>query len=97
MSNQNKNQRIPTHKPKSLPARDSRPSAHRRGYTRRWAALSQLILRDRPICERCNRNISTEVHHLDGLGPNGPRGYDMTNLQALCKSCHSQITGSTSR
>lgn len=47
-----------------------------------------------PVCEwverdesgswqRCDRE-AVHVHHIDGLGCRGPRGYDMGNLQALC-------------
>lgn len=32
------------------------------------------------------------VHHLDGLGPKGPRGFDPANVQALAKVCHDRET-----
>jgi len=35
---------------------------------------------------------ATDVDHIDGLGPNGPRGHDWSNLRALCHSHHSQRT-----
>ena len=35
---------------------------------------------------------ATDVDHIDGLGPLGPRGYDPGNCRALCHSCHSWRT-----
>jgi hypothetical protein len=35
---------------------------------------------------------SAHVHHLDGLGPQGPRGFDPENLMALCPRCHALRT-----
>ena len=59
---------------------------------RRWRRLRARILRERPFCECGCGKPSTDVHHLDGLGLNGPRGYDPANLQALAHDCHSRIT-----
>lgn len=38
------------------------------------------------------RPPATEVDHVDGLGPLGPRGHDWSNLRALTKRCHSRVT-----
>jgi ribose 1,5-bisphosphokinase PhnN len=35
---------------------------------------------------------ATDVDHIDGEGPLGPRGHDWTNLRALCHSHHSKRT-----
>lgn len=58
-----------------------------------WVATSNEYLRQHPWCEdsRCTK-AATEVHHIDGRGPRGPRGHDWSNLQALCKRHHSQRT-----
>ncbi|TFB96539.1 HNH endonuclease [Cryobacterium sp. MDB2-A-2] len=40
------------------------------------------------------RQEATQVDHIDGLGPNGPRGFDNNNLQALSASHHSRKTAS---
>ena len=71
--------------------KQQRESAHRRGHTRRWAALSRRWLRDHPACARCGQP-AVHTDHIDGLGPRGPRGFDPTNLQSLCASCHSAKT-----
>jgi 5-methylcytosine-specific restriction protein A len=70
----------------------ARPSFRQRGYDARWDRLSKRFRRSHPTCP-CGQP-SQVVHHLDGLGPTGPRGYDESNLQALCKQCHDRITGS---
>lgn len=49
-------------------------------------------------CEHCQqlppwaRQQATDVDHIDGLGPLGPRGYDWDNLQALSHAHHSHKT-----
>jgi hypothetical protein len=54
--------------------------------------LVERVLDDRPICERCSMNPSTDVHEVirrsqwrDGI-------YVMDNLRALCRRCHRWIT-----
>ena len=76
-----------------------RPSSRERGYGERWRAVARAYLHSHPFCE-CGpdccpngcRRPSRQVDHIDGLGPNGPRGYDPTNLQALAVECHSRKT-----
>lgn len=64
--------------------------------TKQWRSCAKAFLRAHPGCAVLNCSWpATEVHHIDGQGPNGPRGRDWTNLRALCKSHHSQITGAT--
>lgn len=80
--------RCPEHKPK-----DHRPGARRRGYDNRWERTRHAFLRANPNCHEdgCLER-ATDVHHLDGLGPKGPRGHDWMNLEALCHAHHSQRT-----
>jgi 5-methylcytosine-specific restriction enzyme A len=63
------------------------------GYDRRWMRLRARKLRRDPICEwrDCDREAK-HVHHIDGLGCRGPRGYDMGNLMALCAAHHNPIS-----
>lgn len=68
-----------------------RPEGHARAYNARWSAFSKVYLKRHPTCAECAQR-ATEVDHLDGLGPDGPRGYDWDNCQALCKPCHSRKT-----
>ena len=65
-----------------------------------WQRTRGEYLRTHPYCEcpECEqlpallRPRATEVDHIDGLGPNGPRGHEWTNLQAMTKSHHSRKT-----
>lgn len=60
---------------------------------RRWRVLSAAVLRERPTCQApgCQAR-SREVHHLDGLGLDGPHAYHRANLAALCRRHHSRAT-----
>lgn len=79
------------------PAAAPRPSAHQRGYGVRWRAYRRAYLAEHPLCELCKQagrvTAAEHVHHLDLLGPTGARGYDPSNLQALCESHHNSISG----
>lgn len=72
----------------------SRPSSGQRGYNSYWRKLRQRVLNDQPLCEHClkeNRITSaTEVDHIIPLRHGGTN--DISNLQALCKPCHSRKT-----
>lgn len=72
-------------------AEAKRGSAAERGYGARWRRTKARQLRVHPLCADCNAR-ATDVHHLDGLGPKGPRGHDPSNLLSLCHSCHSKRT-----
>lgn len=79
----------------------ARGTAAERGYGSRWQRARLSVLAERPLCEDCrDRGLVAEgvdVHHLDGLGPLGPRGYDPDNLRVLCHSCHSRTTAAESK
>lgn len=77
-----------------------RESARDRGYDRRWERTRRAYLRAHPLCE-CEhcltlpddmRPAATDIDHIDGLGPSGPRGHDRTNLRAMSHSHHSRRT-----
>lgn len=78
----------------------ARGSARSKGYDRRWERTRAAYLDEHPLCE-CEthtalppllRPLAEHVHHLDGLGPRGPRGHDPSNLQALTQRCHARVT-----
>jgi 5-methylcytosine-specific restriction protein A len=71
-----------------------RPSASSKGYDAQWRKTRQEFLRAYPVCqdERGCVAKATDVDHIDGEGPRGPRGHDWTNLRALCHSHHSKRT-----
>jgi 5-methylcytosine-specific restriction protein A len=82
-------------------ARVLRRATKRKPYDRAaWSRTRLAYLRANPYCE-CDecmalslllRPLATEVNHIDGLGPLGPRGHDWTNLQSMTKAHHSRIT-----
>jgi hypothetical protein len=63
------------------------------GYDRHWMKLRASKLRRAPLCEWPGCAHEAEhVHHIDGLGFRGPRGYDMGNLMSLCAAHHNPIS-----
>lgn len=79
----------------------ARPGARAQGYNRAWERTRAAYLEEHPYCEcdECEqlsiliRPLAEHVHHIDGLGPLGPRGHDHANLQALTAAHHSRETG----
>lgn len=69
----------------------NRPTASARGYGSRWQRFQKQYLNAHPPCVECGQG-ATCVDHKDGKGPLGERGYDETNLQALCARCHGKKT-----
>lgn len=92
--------------PKHAKARDlQRGSSYERGYDVKWARTRTAYLdhlrgldpEGLARCEECGQSEAElehplEVDHIDGLGPNGPRGHDFENLQALCRHDHQRKT-----
>lgn len=59
---------------------------------RRWERTRRLVLeRDGWRCQGCGRSGWLEVDHIRPLSRGGDH-FDLGNLQALCKSCHSRKT-----
>ncbi len=80
----NKPKRTPKHRPDS-----------NKTYGRRWRKIRKPFIEQNPLCAEClKRGVYTpaeEVHHILPLSKGGT--HDYSNLEALCKSCHSTITG----
>lgn len=82
-------------------ARALRRGSSRAGYDRTWQRTRKAYLRVNPycMCEPCAdlpmplRPVATEVDHIDGLGPLGPRGHDWANLRSMTKAHHARETG----
>ncbi len=79
----------------------ARPSARGKGnYDGKWMRTRLAYLAANPLCEceECAalpsvmRPWATEVDHIDGLGPRGPRGHDWSNLQSMTHAHHSRKT-----
>jgi len=84
----------PAHTQQQRRVSDSRrPNSRARGYDAKWEATRADHLTLEPWCQHphCTRP-ATDVDHIDGLGPLGPRGHDHDNLQSLCHPHHSAKT-----
>lgn len=63
-------------------------------YGTAWRIIRCSYIAAHPLCEQCLKDgrmaPAQEVHHILPLSDGGTN--DSSNLMALCKSCHSQIT-----
>lgn len=68
------------------------------GYDSKWERTRKDYLRLHPLCQWHEGCIApaVDVHHLDGLGPLGPRGHDFSNLEGLCRRHHAKTTAAES-
>ena len=75
---------------------DTRPSAHARGYDRRWQKVRARYLAQHPLCNHCSTDtrpvVATQVDHVIPHKGNRALFNDPGNLQGLCHSCHSKKT-----
>lgn len=53
-----------------------------------WKRFSAQILRDRPVCEDCGKEPSSEVHHTSYADP-----LDPGSVRALGANCHKKYHG----
>lgn len=64
--------------------------------SKEWRAIRLVVLTNNPYCEECLKNgiktIATDVDHVIDIKDEPTRCLDITNLQGLCKSCHSTKT-----
>ena len=64
--------------------------------TSRWGALRAMYLAHNPLCEECQRHgeivPAEQVHHRLDLSVRPDMAFDMANLEALCRPCHSRET-----
>lgn len=71
---------------------DRNPAIHKK-YGRGWKRIRDKYIKQHPLCEECIKYkrvvVATEVHHKLPLSQGGT--HELSNLVALCKSCHSRI------
>jgi len=85
---------LSTYKPKP---KDNRPSAHKRGYGKRWQRARKYYLSKNPLCVKCKeQGLTVLAEVVDHIIPH--RGdmvlfWDVSNWQGLCTMHHSQKTG----
>lgn len=81
---------------KSLGKRERQP--HELLYnTARWQRVRMFVLRRHPACqaEGC-RSLASEVDHIQPISEGGAQWHE-SNLQALCKPCHTRKTAEEAR
>jgi 5-methylcytosine-specific restriction protein A len=73
---------------------EQRGSAAQRGYDRQWQRLRLAFLRRNPLCIECSKvGITVAATEVDHITPKRDGGQDeWSNLQPLCKPCHSRKT-----
>ena len=74
-----------------------RPLRSRVYDTLRWRTQTRpaILARDNFRCVKCGSDFLCEIDHIKPIPRTGPvreAYYDESNLQTLCKSCHSEKT-----
>lgn len=69
----------------------ARSSKQQRVYTEQRIPLVKKVLSDQPVCIRCFRARSTDVHELKSRARGGSIT-DESNVVAICRACHNYIT-----
>lgn len=68
--------------------------------SKEWRAIRMVVLINQPYCVECEKTgiyeRATEVDHIVDIKDDRNRCLDTTNLQSLCKKCHSKKTYQTS-
>lgn len=70
-----------------------RPRSAKRAaiYREQRIPLVRELLAARPVCERCHRAPSVDVHEIQSRARGGSI-LDVENLAALCRPCHAWVT-----
>jgi 5-methylcytosine-specific restriction protein A len=75
----------------------ARPPVDRRYGTALWQRIRKAVLAAEPMCRECRRRdparpqFAQEVDHIQPI-EDGGEFFSITNLQPLCKPCHSRKT-----
>jgi 5-methylcytosine-specific restriction protein A len=69
---------------------------HRWYVSRRWHYLRLDVLRDEPFCRACRAQglkvLTVDIDHIRKHDGDQSLFWDRTNLQGLCKRCHTVKT-----
>lgn len=76
-----------------------RESRQSRGYDRQWERVRAVYLQRQPLCEDCimgdRITPAVMVHHIESVEDRPELRLHMSNLRALCRTCHEQLHGRT--
>jgi 5-methylcytosine-specific restriction protein A len=76
--------------------KDTRPSAHKRGYGARWRKYRKFYLTSHPLCVECKKmnkiTIATVVDHIRPHKGDMKLFWNNSNHQGLCKYHHDSKT-----
>jgi len=62
---------------------------HVRIYLKFWGYSASSVSQEKVLCDYCQKNTDTEIHHLQKRQAGGSKKRDtVDNLVALCRSCH---------
>lgn len=67
----------------------NRVSERRREEQKQYLTLRSKFLREHPLCQRCNTEAATDVHHR--AGRTSFRYLCVPLWNALCRECHSWV------
>jgi 5-methylcytosine-specific restriction protein A len=88
-------------KPKPNRKKDENIKQRQKIYqSRRWQKLRIVKLMEHPLCEICEKELATEVHHIQSFMGHPKEemlrlAYNYNNLQSLCDTCHNKIHNSS--
>ena len=83
---------------KALEGKPRYRGAHNRNFygSARWRGLRELVLSQQPLCACCNHYGTTspaaEVDHIYPISHSPQLSATLSNMQGLCKGCHSRKT-----
>ena len=60
-------------------------------YGGTWSRLSRTVRENNPMCQRCQKEPSVEVHHIVPFAIDPRLKLDPRNLLAVCRRCHEQL------
>jgi 5-methylcytosine-specific restriction protein A len=86
------------HAPRARLTREVYAQAHRWQCSTRWLRLRAEVLQDEPFCRHCRqagrRSLTVDIDHIVKHDGDPVRFWDRSNLQGLCKPCHTVKTSS---
>jgi len=82
--------------PKSFGAKNRevrRGTKQERGYGGEWSRISLMVRAEHPVCQVCHAAPSEDVDHIIPFrGIKDPLRTQRSNLQAICRACHTAKT-----